>query len=330
VTTPLYPLTFHPILKERVWGGRKIEELYNKALPPGVPIGESWEISDRPGDSSVIANGKLAGCDLHWLMSNYGQELIGSGLAAGPRFPLLIKILDAQDRLSLQVHPPPAKAIELSGEPKTEMWYIAHAAPGAGLYVGLKRGVTRGEFERRVKDGSVADCFHRISVGSGDAIFLPSGRVHAIGSGLVIFEVQQNSDTTYRVFDWNRMGLDGKPRELHIRESLASIDFEDFEPSLIPAHPMGSAGGRRVLVNDALFTVEVEKAAADAREEIEPGRMQIIGIISGTIEFLHKDCRLALKPGQFLLLPACVRGVAFESNVKAEFLRIQLGTAGTS
>ena len=230
----LYPFTFRPIFKERVWGGRELERLYHKPLPPGVPIGESWEISDRPGDVSVIANGTLAGKDLRWLMENHAADLLGEARPQGGRFPLLIKILDAQDKLSLQVHPPPAKAAELGGEPKTEMWYVAEAAPGAELYVGLKRGVTRAEFEQRIKAGTVAECFHRVSVRPGDAMFLPSGRVHALGAGLIIFEIQQNSDTTYRVFDWNRLGLDGKPRELHIPQSLASIDFNDYEPSLLP------------------------------------------------------------------------------------------------
>ncbi|HEX5399342.1 MAG TPA: type I phosphomannose isomerase catalytic subunit, partial [Verrucomicrobiae bacterium] len=187
----LYPLTFQPIFKERVWGGRELERLYAKALPPGTPIGESWEISDRPGDASVIANGPLAGKTLRWLMENHADELLGeAGPATGGRFPLLCKILDAREKLSLQVHPPADRAKELKGEPKTEMWFIADAAPDAELYVGLKQGVTRTVFETKIADGSVADCFHRIPVRAGDVMFLPSGRVHAIGAGLVIFEIQ--------------------------------------------------------------------------------------------------------------------------------------------
>src|SRR5437660_6244172 len=170
----LYPLSFQPIFKERVWGNRKLEQLYNKSLPAGVPIGESWEISDRLGDVSIIANGPLAGKDLHWLMEQHREELLGTAQDQHGRFPLLIKILDAQEKLSLQVHPPPEQAHELGGEPKTEMWYIADAAPGAELYVGLKRGVTPGEFERKVKSGTVAECVHRITVRPGDAMFLPS------------------------------------------------------------------------------------------------------------------------------------------------------------
>src|SRR5580700_7990926 len=178
----LYPLTFQPIFKERVWGGRNLERLYKKSLPPGPPIGESWEITDRSGDVSVIANGPLAGKDLHWLMKNHGAELLGAGKVP-ERFPLLIKIIDAQDKLSLQVHPPAALAAKLGGEPKTEMWYVAEASPDADIYVGLKRGVTRADFERRIGDGTVAECFHRIPTKKDDALFLPSGRVHAMGGG---------------------------------------------------------------------------------------------------------------------------------------------------
>src|SRR5208283_4999499 len=241
-----------------VWGGRELEKLYGKKLPAGKPIGESWEISDRPGDESIVANGKFAGKNLRWLMENFQRELLGdANPAGGNHFPLLIKILDAREKLSLQVHPPAGKAAELKGEPKTEMWFIADAAPGAELYVGLKLGVTRAEFEKKISDGSVADCFHRVSVRAGDTMFLPSGRVHAIGDGLVIFEIQQNSDTTYRVFDWHRVGLDGKPRELHIAQSLASIDFNDFEPALVQNKFSGEDPiQKRPLVCDPLFNVE--------------------------------------------------------------------------
>ncbi len=230
----LYPFTFQPIFKDRIWGGRELERLYGKSLPAGKVIGEAWEITDRDGDSSVITNGPLAGKTLGWLMANHGVELLGTARpATGGNFPILCKILDAREKLSLQVHPPAAKAADLKGEPKTEMWYIADAGPGAELYVGLKPGVTRAEFEQKISDGTVSDCFHRIPVQAGDTMFLPSGRVHAIGDRLVIFEIQQNSDTTYRVFDWNRVGLDGKPRELHVAQSLASIDFNDFAPELV-------------------------------------------------------------------------------------------------
>jgi mannose-6-phosphate isomerase len=300
----LYPLTFQPIFKERVWGGRKLEELYQKPLPPGVPIGESWEISDRPCDASVVANGPLAGKDLHWLMQNHGRELLGEARAEAGRFPLLVKLLDAREKLSLQVHPPAQKSVQLGGEPKTEMWYIADAAPGAELFVGLKRGVTREDFEQRIAAGTVADCFHRVAVRPGDAMFLPSGRVHAIGAGLVIFEIQQNSDTTYRVFDWNRVGLDGKPRQLHVAESLASIDFNDFEPLLAPR------AGRtqnhlecRSLVNDPLFTVEAITAKARTSTRV-CSKVGIIGVVEGNIRVTGGSQSVDLARGHFCLLAA--------------------------
>jgi mannose-6-phosphate isomerase len=320
----LYPLTFQPIFKQRVWGGRELERLYHKPLPPGVPIGESWEITDRPGDVSVITNGPLAGKDLRWLMENHAADLLGDAEPENGRFPLLIKILDAQDKLSLQVHPPAARAVELGGEPKTEMWYIAEAALGAELYVGLKRGVSRPEFERKIKAGTVAECFHRVPVRATDAMFLPSGRVHALGAGLVIFEIQQNSDTTYRVFDWNRLGLDGKPRELHVPQSLASIDFNDFEPSLLPSAFVRQGAQRvRPLVRDPLFSVEVHQADPAVTAPLRPNKMQIVALLAGQVHVLSGQENLILTPGQFCLVPASLAQVALRAETPATFLRIE-------
>src|SRR4051812_47557020 len=296
----LYPLTFQPIFKERVWGGRNLERLYQKALPPNVPIGESWEISDRPGDASVIANGPLAGKDLRWLMDNHAADLLGPKYAAAKQFPLLVKILDAQEKLSLQVHPPASLAASMGGEPKTEIWYIADATPEADLFVGLKRGVTRAEFERKIQDGTVADSFQRVPVQKGDVMFLPSGRVHAIGAGNVIFEIQQNSDTTYRVFDWNRVGLDGKPRELHVPQSLASIDFEDFEPRLIQSiYSRNEVIKVRYLVDDPLFRIDACQVKRGQRFHISSDGAQIIGLVRGRLEITHGETKLTLSPGQF-------------------------------
>jgi len=319
----LYPLTFRPIFKERVWGGRGLERLYRKHLPIGVPIGESWEISDRPGDASVIAHGPLAGKDLHWLVENHRADLLGHGRLEGGRFPLLIKLLDAQEKLSLQVHPPAARAAEFPGDPKTEMWFIAAAAPGAELYVGLKSGVTRADFERQIQDGSVAECFHRVPVRAGDAMFLPSGRVHAIGAGLVIFEIQQNSDTTYRVFDWNRVGLDGQPRDLHVAQSLASIDFNDFEPALASgAETAGTNCHVRKLVNDPLFSVELIDARGAGGIPLPAWRMQIIGVVAGEVR-VNGNSTPVLHAGEFCLLPACLPTVELIASPNAQFLRTE-------
>lgn len=301
----LPPLKFHPILKERVWGGRKLEVLYGKPLPPSVPIGESWEISDRPGDVSVVATGPLAGRDLRWLMEKHPSDVLGDVPAPDGRFPLLIKILDARETLSLQVHPPASLARSLGGEPKTEMWYIAHAEPGAELFAGLKRGVSRADFEQRLRTGGVADCFHRLPVAAGDALFLPSGRVHAIGAGLVIFEIQQNSDTTYRVYDWDRVGLDGKPRALHVEEALRSIDFTDFEPPLASHAAQATPWGpTRTLAQDPLFTVDWWQPQLGKPLALHRGHLAILAVVSGIAALTADTGALELGPGDFALVPA--------------------------
>lgn len=310
---------------ERVWGGRELEKLFKKELPPARTIGESWEISDRPNDESVVANGKFAGKNLRWLMENFQREILGNARpAAENRFPLLCKILDARDKLSLQVHPPANKAAELKGEPKTEMWYIADATPETDLFVGLKPGVTRAEFEKRISNGSVAECFHRVPVRAGDAMFLPSGRVHAIGAGLVIFEIQQNSDTTYRVFDWNRVGLDGKPRELHIAQSLASIDFNDFEPPLAQSKFSGDENSKsRALVRDPLFNVDAMELKSGARNALMPNKLQIIAVVRGNVEVQNGTDKVTLDAGKFCLIPASLEKVELTAKTDTALLRVE-------
>jgi mannose-6-phosphate isomerase len=320
----LYPLTFEPTFKERVWGGRTLQHLYDKALPPDVPIGESWEISDRPEDESRVANGPLAGRSLRWLMQEHRQEILGDAApAGGDRFPLLCKILDARDRLSLQVHPP---STEL-GEPKTEMWYIAEAEPGAQLYVGLKRGVSREQFERDLQRGTVAGCFHTIPVRAGDVMFLPSGRVHAIGAGLVIFEIQQNSDTTFRVFDWNRVGLDGKPRDLHIDQSLRSIDFGDFEPPLADG-PLAAADAfeARPLVRHPLFDADHVRATSSGTLTFDDSRLRVLAVVAGHVAVTGGGVTEKLVAGRFCLLPASLPEVQLDAGGDASFLVVEPGT----
>jgi mannose-6-phosphate isomerase len=305
----LYPLTFQPIFQERIWGGRKLETLYGKTLPPGKIIGESWEISDRADANSIVTNGPLAGKTLAELMHSHRDAIMGRARSPDGRFPLLIKLLDAQDNLSLQVHPPQHLAADLGGCAKTEMWYVSAAEPGSMLYAGLRRGVTREEFADKTRKGTVAECFHQLPVREGDSLFLPSGRVHALGKGLVIFEIQQNSDTTYRVFDWNRVDAAGKPRQLHIEESLKCIDFEDFEPSLtsdragIVEH--GIAGCP--LARHALFEVDefLFKPGAQLKQSIsEP---HIIAAVTGTLEIPDPANPVTLNPGQFALVPASLK-----------------------
>ena len=177
---------------ERIWGGRKLAELFGKKLPPNKSIGESWEIVDRPEAQSVVSNGPLKGKTLHELWSQHRQEIFGD-VPEAPRFPLLIKLLDAQEKLSLQVHPPEKIAAKLGGEPKTESWYVASAEPDAELFVGFRKPITRDQFGKSLRDGAAAADVHTIRVKSGDVMFLPAGRIHAVGAGNVLVEVQQNS-----------------------------------------------------------------------------------------------------------------------------------------
>ena len=318
----LYPLLFQPLFQERIWGGRSLEQLYRKALPPRIPVGESWEISDRPEAQSIIQNGPLAGKSLQWLMQNHSRELLGEARPLAGRFPLLVKILDAREKLSLQVHPPAAQAPALGGEPKTEMWFITHAEPGAELYAGLRRGATRSEFEARLAQGSVEACFHRIPVRAGDAMFLPSGRVHAIGAGLVIFEIQQNSDTTYRVFDWNRRDSEGKSRALHVPESLACIDFSDFEPAPIhpPAHPAPEV---HPLVHDPLFKVELATLALGKSLDLPLTSCCILAGVKGEAEI--DGHAISIQPGLFSLLPAALKHARVKALSDCQILLAQPG-----
>ena len=289
-----HPLVFQPLYMQRIWGGRRLETLYQKTLPADVPIGESWEIVDRAEAQSIVRNGPWRGRSLHEIWTENRREIFGD-IDASERFPLLLKILDAEEKLSVQVHPPPETAQELGGEPKTEFWYIADAKAGAEIFVGLKKNRTRGHVEEAIAQGKVEEHIHRLAVKSGDAMFLPSGRMHAIGAGNVIIEVQQNSDTTYRVFDWNRVDEKGATRQLHIEEAMRSIDFQDHEPGLV--RPDDES-----LVRHALF--EVEKWDLSTEREISPrGTFAIVCCLTGKI-----NCAgMTFGAGQFFLVPASLR-----------------------
>jgi len=224
-------LTFAPLYMQRLWGGSALETTFRRSVPVGGPIGESWELVDREDAQSVVDFGPWHGTTLHDLWTRHRLEVFGEGFGE-PRFPLLVKILDASEMLSLQVHPPEHVAGRLQGEPKSEVWYFVTTRPGAGVYAGVKHGTTKAGFKSALDSGSIEHLVHRVETFADTFLFVPSGRLHAIDGGNILFEIQQNSDTTYRVFDWNRPGLDGKPRQLHVTESLESIDFSDFEPEL--------------------------------------------------------------------------------------------------
>jgi len=274
-------LEFTPLYMERVWGGRGLEAKLGRILPNGQVIGESWEIVDRPDEQSIVASGALAGQTIRQLLESSAADILGPDSDPAKPFPILVKWLDCQDRLSLQVHPPAAIAPSLDGEPKTENWYVADANADASLIVGLKNGVTREQFETALANNQAEDCVHRFPVKAGDSILVESGRMHAIDAGNLILEIQQNSDTTYRVYDWGRVGLDGAPRQLHIEESLKSIDFEDFEPD-----PLTIIEGEQILADCSEFRIrKMELQPSDAAIELPAGEQaRLIHIVTGTVK----------------------------------------------
>ncbi|GIQ66251.1 hypothetical protein PACILC2_48190 [Paenibacillus cisolokensis] len=227
MTVQPYPLQFEPVFKERVWGGQALSR-FGLNIPEGA-IGEGWMIGDHPNGTTKVKNGELAGKGLDEIREAYGREWFGSKALNGKsgRFPLLIKLLDCNDDLSVQVHPTDDYERLPQGElGKTEMWYILDAKPGAKIIYGLKEGVDRAAMEKAIREGSIMDTLQEVPVEAGDAFYIPAGTVHALCSGVVVAEIQQNSDTTYRLYDYDRPGLDGKPRELHIEDSLNVIAYE--------------------------------------------------------------------------------------------------------
>ena len=285
------PLVFEPLFMERVWGGRRLETLYGKRLPSAALIGESWEIVDRPEAQSVVHDGPLRGETLHNLWRKHRKASFGN-VADSARFPILAKLLDAQENLSLQVHPPAKIAKKLGGESKSELWYVVDAAPKSRLYAGVKKGTTPALFEKALEQGNVEKHLHAIDVSMGDAIFLPSGRLHALGGGNLLVEIQENSDTTYRVFDWNRVKKGRARREMHIAQAMQCIDFGDVEPGLL--RPSGES-----LVANELF--EIDKWSVGAEREIaEPGRFAIVVCLTGELACAGRQ----FKPGDFFLVPA--------------------------
>ena len=301
-------LRFEPIYQERVWGGRALESALGRSLPSGAPIGESWEIVDRTEAQSIVVGGPFNGQSLRSLLAQHGADVMGPRWPAGKPFPLLVKWLDCRERLSLQVHPPAAVADELRGEPKTENWYIAHSAPEAHLIVGLTRGVTRAQFERAIGDNTVEACVHHFRVAAGDSILVRSGQVHAIDAGILILEIQQNSDTTYRVYDWGRVGLDGLPRQLHVGQSLRSIAWNDFEPTPVRATPTSG-----MIADCPEFAIRRVVLGAGERLHLRAGEQpRLVSVVSGTVRTCLENgtgSRPAVGQkvvrGENLLLPYC-------------------------
>lgn len=300
----LYPLQFEPIFKERIWGGQRLKDLFGKDLPLGKPIGESWELADLPEDKTKVANGPLAGRTLAEVIADYGPAVTGDP-GYKPPFPLLIKLLDARDILSVQVHPD-AEAVSRmgKGDPKTECWYIIDAPPDGYIYKGLKPGTTRERFAAAVKDGVSEKYLQKVPVCKGECHFLPSGICHAIGPNLVIAEIQQPSDTTYRVFDWNRVDpATGKGRELHIEEALESIRFDSSGDNLTV-----TTVGR--LVDSPQFTVDKGHQTGSCEVLLSPGQMRVLVFLSGRGRISGPGSETAyFTAGRTFLIPARYEGV---------------------
>jgi mannose-6-phosphate isomerase len=321
----LYPLLFEPVLKDYIWGGRTLEKL-GRALPPEGPIAESWEIAGHDDGTTVVRNGRFAGQALTEVQAQLGLDLLGSHNAWAlerDKFPLLIKLLDASRPLSVQVHPGDDYALAHEGNElgKTEMWVVLDATPGADLILGVTEGTTAEAFRQAVDDGNLEPHLHRVPVKAGDHVCVPAGTLHAIMGGILIAEIQQNSNTTYRVYDWNRVGADGRPRPLHIDKSLDVINFEQVEPRLQPPLLISEKEGvrrERLCANEYFVTERVTmEVGAVFRGECDGRSLEIWGLLEG--EATVND--VALEAIQFCLLPAAMGAYTVTAETGAVMLR---------
>jgi mannose-6-phosphate isomerase len=312
-------MKFKPIFKQRIWGGQKLREVFGKDIPPREKIGESWELADLPEDKSVISNGEFVGQTLTSVVEKYPKQITGDASFTMP-FPLLIKFLDAEDILSVQVHPDAETCRHMGkGQPKTECWYIISAAPGAVIYKGLKRGVTKKQFAKVITEGSVAELLAEVPVQVGQCHFLPAGTVHSIGPGLLIAEIQTPSDTTYRVFDFDRVDDSGKARHLHIEEALESINF-GIQSSDLPVTVVGR------LVDCEQFRVDKGHQAKGYELLLTSGKMNTMIFITGSGAIRSADGnRVEFRAGDTLLIPAAYDG-AIRFTDDAEYLTVTIPT----
>ncbi|HMP74473.1 MAG TPA: class I mannose-6-phosphate isomerase, partial [Kiritimatiellia bacterium] len=303
-----YPLLLQPAYKDYLWGGDRIPHHFHRNLPPGI-YAESWEVSDRPDGMATIANGSLAGAPLAQAIATWGSDLLGSRVPS-TRFPLLIKLIDAHQKLSVQVHPDDHAAARFGGEAKTECWYILHADPGAGIYAGFKPGVDPAAYTEAVAQGATGQLLNRLHVHTGDTIFIPGGLVHAIDAGCLILEVQQNSNTTYRIDDWGRVGSDGTPRELHLQQAADAIRWDlTGDPRVTPRN-LTTPGGNpaRHLVHSPYF--HLDQIDLHHPEPIDGfGQTFIVLFVaSGSARLDGPHGPLDLAPGSTCLLPARLPG----------------------
>jgi mannose-6-phosphate isomerase len=321
----LYPLLFEPVLKDYIWGGRNLETILGRTLPPGK-IAESWEIAAHEDGTTAVANGRFAGTPLTNLHQQLGPDLIGSNnqwAQERDKFPLLVKLLDAHQPLSVQVHPDDAYALAHEGNElgKAEMWVVLRASEEAAVILGVTPQTTRRAFRQAIDTGNLEPFLHRIPVKAGDVVCVPARSLHAIMGGLLIVEIQQNSNTTYRVFDWNRLQADGTPRALHVDRAMDVINFDQVAPGLCrPALISDQDGVRRHrLCHNRYFTTE--------RVEISPGgefvgecngrSLEIWGVLDG--QAMIND--LTLTAVRFTLLPAALGNFTVRAKTDTTLLR---------
>ena len=312
------PLIFTPEFKERIWGGQKLKTVYSKEIP-FEHTGESWEIACHDNGQSIVTEGQFKGLTLNELLVNNGQEVIGKTFAEGDKFPLLLKIIDAKSDLSVQVHPDDAyAAINEKGEfGKSEAWIVLEADPGAKLVIGLVEGTTKESFTKAIEEGHLATVLNQLEVKAGDVIDIPAGLVHAIGTGILLAEIQQNSDTTYRVYDWDRVGLDGKGRELHIEQSLDTIDFEGVHSTQCASGTTEEYKGyshTKYISNSyfALESIEVKEAYQDTRVN----DFEIFMVIDGDGTLKGDFETIILKKGDSLIIPNATNSYTFQGKMK--------------
>ena len=301
----MYPIKFAPIYKERIWGGNNLNKIFGRDLP-SHHIGESWELSSHENGTSIVMNGSLAGKNLQEIMMEYKEKLMGKKFVDDHHFPLLIKIIDANDKLSIQVHPEEKYADPAQGEAgKTEAWYVVSAKEKAEIIYGIKKDITKEDFIKAVENSTVDDIVKRAPVKTGDMVFVPAGMVHALPEGVMVYEVQQNSDTTYRIHDYDRVGVDGKRRELHIEKGIEVIRFTgqascDFNKSSIRCQHF------------CMEKLEIQGIRNEKTEE----QFIIYCVIAGNGEILYQDLAETLAAGDTILIPAYLGEFVIQGNME--------------
>lgn len=318
----LYPLLFAPIYKEIMWGGDLMKSHLGRDVPDSdIPIAESWEISDRPDAVSVVENGPLSGTTIRELLETRGKDLIGDAYRQDARFPLLVKLIDAGKRLSLQVHPDEIACAKMPGaEPKTEMWYVIAAKPEGRIFAGLKHTCTQRLFLENIESNEIENCLQSFQSTVGDAYFINSGTVHAIGAGNLLLEIQQNSNTTYRISDWGRVGADGRPRELHVHEALECVNFADRSSPRIPAESSSTSHNRKLpLINHCpFFNVAALKLTENWFDNTQARFPHLLTAIDNEITVKGNSYDVIIAPGRTCLVPANYGNYSIDTGGVAE------------